>query len=777
VATLIIGDARATVLQQYQNRSNNILFDYTYLLEDSAEYSWFNSYALSQLPLTSSEIENVVVMLGFNDCIYSCIWDSFDIEQIAREYSVAINRVQENYSSINFYICSVGPTDADCAFAEYSNGLIPKETLNNKIQEFNNKLKQSCTAAFIDCHDYLIRTGFSTRDGIRYNSEEVAALLTYIYSNLKTSAENSFIPRLTAPIVSDADVESDLYWLGDSYEGYNPFDGFGQKYAKCPGDTLPNCTAYAWGRFYEITGERPKLSTRNAEQWFLNTSDGYKRGQTPELGAVICWQAGATTDRNGDDGAGHVAIVEQINDDGSIVTSESGWESSKYWWTTKRTNSNGNWGAGSNYTFQGFIYCPAVTPTASNTDLDKTAVTAKNEALTKTEMKANAKYIWNYLGSRGWSLNAVAGMLGNMQHESTINPGRQQVNGSGFGLVQWTPKTNLTDWTSANGYAEDDIDGQLEKIINEKDTGKQYYRNHYKYNFKEFSTSLDSPYTLACAFAFDYERSAVVLWGASSKAAADKLTEVEKEANREALRQRRGKAAEEWYKFLAPFVTSSTTEERFIFEGIRVGRIGATTAIGSLILKNSESCRYTLSSSSDNRQAIVQINPNETLQVFNLTNLVPNTYYTLTVEAINKTGENTLVKTTTFSTPPTAISVPKMITLACNDDVKTIDSAFTLKVAPSNIVNYWKQNGQGCELVLIVNNKEESVKMLESTTIKSFKIFADFGYKCKADDVIQIGLRPTTFDIAGKKVYSQLTMKTSEPICLLNNSIQAYLNI
>ena len=31
---------------------------------------------------------------------------------------------------------------------------------------------------------------------------------------------------------------------------------------------MPNCTAYAWGRFYELTNIRPKLSTNNAENWF-----------------------------------------------------------------------------------------------------------------------------------------------------------------------------------------------------------------------------------------------------------------------------------------------------------------------------------------------------------------------------------------------------------------------------------------------------------------------------------------------------------------------------
>lgn len=45
-----------------------------------------------------------------------------------------------------------------------------------------------------------------------------------------------------------------------------------------------------------------------------------------------------------------------------------------------------------------------------------------SNALNMEQMKVNATYIWNALGSQGWTLNAVAGILGNMQSESSINP-------------------------------------------------------------------------------------------------------------------------------------------------------------------------------------------------------------------------------------------------------------------------------------------------------------------------------------------------------------------
>lgn len=113
---------------------------------------------------------------------------------------------------------------------------------------------------------------------------------------------------------------------------------------------MPNCTCYAWGRWYELMGVKPKLSTRNAENWFGN-NDGYKRGQEPKLGAIICWSKGKVG--VGSDGAGHVAVVEQINSDGSIVTSNSAWKSTNFYLKTIKKGYKVN-----GYTFQGFIYPP-----------------------------------------------------------------------------------------------------------------------------------------------------------------------------------------------------------------------------------------------------------------------------------------------------------------------------------------------------------------------------------------------------------------------------------
>ena len=132
------------------------------------------------------------------------------------------------------------------------------------------------------------------------------------------------------------------------------------------------CVGYAWGRFMEILGSTPKLSRGNAEDWW-NYKDGYKRGQTPKLGAVICYRKGKTG--YGGDGAGHVAIVEQINSDGSIVISESGYKSFRFRTMTLKKPYKYFTG----YTLQGFIYNPAVKDSTTTTTTTNTGGKCKVE--------------------------------------------------------------------------------------------------------------------------------------------------------------------------------------------------------------------------------------------------------------------------------------------------------------------------------------------------------------------------------------------------------------
>ena len=123
-------------------------------------------------------------------------------------------------------------------------------------------------------------------------------------------------------------------------------------------DALANCVGYASGRFNEIiniaretTGCTYTTLNCNAVGFKERAeAAGLKTGSTPRRGAIMCW---------GKEGAaGHVAIVERVNNSNSIYTSESGWGSSAIFWNSTRSNNNGRWGIGAGYYFRCFIYLP-----------------------------------------------------------------------------------------------------------------------------------------------------------------------------------------------------------------------------------------------------------------------------------------------------------------------------------------------------------------------------------------------------------------------------------
>lgn len=138
-----------------------------------------------------------------------------------------------------------------------------------------------------------------------------------------------------------------------------------------------------------------------------------------------------------------------------------------------------------------------------------------SEPLTTSEQEVNAQYIYSYLKNKGWSINAIAGMLGNIQAESSMNPGRWQSEdvgntSMGYGLVQWTPATKYINWCSEQGYSDpSEIDNNLSRIIYEVENNLQWIAtDSYNLSFTEFSKSEQSVSYLAKAFLLNYERPA-----------------------------------------------------------------------------------------------------------------------------------------------------------------------------------------------------------------------------------------------------------------------------
>ena len=134
--------------------------------------------------------------------------------------------------------------------------------------------------------------------------------------------------------------------------------------------------------------------------------------------------------------------------------------------------------------------------------------------LTYTQMKINAVYIYKSLKDKGWTLNAISGILGNMQRESTINPGIWQSNNvgnmdGGYGLVQWTPATKYINWLLP-GDDPSTMDNNISRIIYELEHNLQWIpTERYPMSFQDFTTSRWRPEDLASVFLYNYERAGV----------------------------------------------------------------------------------------------------------------------------------------------------------------------------------------------------------------------------------------------------------------------------
>ncbi len=137
--------------------------------------------------------------------------------------------------------------------------------------------------------------------------------------------------------------------------------------------------------------------------------------------------------------------------------------------------------------------------------------------LTEEQSLENAQLIVNYFFTDGsdWTKESLSAMLGNMRHESSVNPnmyeyGYDWEDDRGYGLVQWTPRSKYWDWAVDNGLDPESPDSQLARIDYEVENNIQWIPTSEIENmtFEQFRTnsggwSLDF---LTSAFTWGYER-------------------------------------------------------------------------------------------------------------------------------------------------------------------------------------------------------------------------------------------------------------------------------
>lgn len=144
----------------------------------------------------------------------------------------------------------------------------------------------------------------------------------------------------------------------------------------------------------------------------------------------------------------------------------------------------------------------------------------------------NAVMIFQYLTDKGWTVNAVSGVLGNFEYESGYNPWRWQSDDvllstdtdtiansteHGYGLAQFTPAGKYINSIYAKGYAgyapnfldmsgkPSDGEAQIMFIDEHADYAQT---NGFPITYSEFKQSTQTPEYLAAAWLMNYERPA-----------------------------------------------------------------------------------------------------------------------------------------------------------------------------------------------------------------------------------------------------------------------------
>lgn len=302
-----------------------------------------------------------------------------------------------------------------------------------------------------------------------------------------SSSTDNFVPRLTAP-------ETDNYFY---YSNSNIFyaSGYG----------MPNCTAYAYGRAYELLGAKPDLCGGNAEDWYnYNKSHHYYAyGHIPKLGAIAVWSH--------PDG-GHVAVVEKI-EDGQITFSNSAYARPDLnFYLSTASISDENASDNDTWTLLGYIYVYTVS--------DASVISVPSTL----DVNGVAGRIYMYFTTHGLNVAATCGILGNIQQECGFNeyyyfaeyvPDAAGASGNSGGIAMWYGDNNARFRRDCPNW-KTSVDAQIEYLYQTliKDGQGSYNDKYYYYctgcwsKLKSVPNTREGAAQAARIFRDNYERPA-----------------------------------------------------------------------------------------------------------------------------------------------------------------------------------------------------------------------------------------------------------------------------
>ena len=124
--------------------------------------------------------------------------------------------------------------------------------------------------------------------------------------------------------------------------------------------------------------------------------------------------------------------------------------------------------------------------------------------------EGNADNIASLLYSLDFTLESIAGILGNMEHESFLNPAQHQIGGGdGLGLIQWTPSTSLINYVPEPWYNGNHQVNLVVQEMNGTVSGRWLPTSRYPYSYEEFKQLTDVVESTE-AYCMERERAGVV---------------------------------------------------------------------------------------------------------------------------------------------------------------------------------------------------------------------------------------------------------------------------
>lgn len=314
-----VGDSRTVGMSEAVTSGDN-----DWVGRVSAGYSWFNSDAANQVTQQLDEDSTIVFNFGVND-LYNVDNYINKLNELAKgDWSKAKQII----------VMSVNPVDEAVAS---QNGY---SVTNAQIEEFNKKMKAGLEGGikFVDTYSQ-IKDQLGTTDGIHYDSDTYQKLYDMIRG---TGIDSSAICGDSSTLTGDMNeriVQIATEWAewGDTYGTCYSWGGGHSSQADTDariehhftGDYGVDCSGFASAVIYKASGTWNEWST----QTMCSDTKNFKEVDDPQPGdfKVTC--------------NGHVAIILEVNSDGSFKTAES----TGNWQNGRGESSNACGGTGPNF--------------------------------------------------------------------------------------------------------------------------------------------------------------------------------------------------------------------------------------------------------------------------------------------------------------------------------------------------------------------------------------------------------------------------------------------